>query len=80
MMEINCIRIVVAIHTIVAIIIGFLSTKFELWVATLIGIVALIVLGLLSKKLISAKSWFGNGLIIYIFIWFVSWVLFYNII
>lgn len=28
----------------------------------------------------SFKWWLGNGLIVYIFLWFITWVIFYNVV
>ncbi len=79
MLEINRIRAVIAMHTMAAISIGLVSTKLEPWMAGLMGFVVLLILGMLTSRMVSKKLWLSNGLMIYLFLWFVSWVLFYNL-
>jgi hypothetical protein len=45
----------------------------------IVAVVARFVIQKRSKEKKDAKWWLGNGIIIYIFIWFVSWTIFYNI-
>ncbi|MEE9405860.1 MAG: hypothetical protein V3V26_00465, partial [Candidatus Aenigmarchaeota archaeon] len=53
------------------------------WIPGVVGIGVLIAVGFLSEKLVTKKGmkfWAANGIFIYLFIWLVSWVYFFNLV
>ncbi len=76
------------LHTAVAIIIGYFSPIIAgmygtNWIPGGVGIGVLIAVGFLSEKLVTKKGmkfWAANGIFIYLFIWLVSWVYFFNLV
>lgn len=93
MEELNSARLVMGVHTIIAILMGFFSPSAAVyfrtnWAPAIIGIVLLIVIGYgtefaTGKKSLTGKKgikfWAANGIIIYLLVWFVSWVYFFNV-
>lgn len=74
-------KISVILHAITGIIAGFLSYSLKNnYIALLSMIVILVFTSLGIQKIFKkdAKWVLSNGLIIYIFIWFISWVVFFN--
>ncbi|MBU0530428.1 MAG: hypothetical protein ABIH52_03425 [Candidatus Aenigmatarchaeota archaeon] len=75
-------RISVIVHTVVAVIVGWLSLFLgTFWYAFPLAIVVMIVLGVAMERVVGKRGiswWFGNGVVIYIFFWFVSWTIFFN--
>lgn len=78
-------RISVAIHAVVAILMGWVSVQVAAasrsLFAGVLGIVVLIVIGYLTEQVTGKRGikwWFGNGVIIYLLVWLVSWVYFFN--
>ena len=74
----------VILHTVIGIAVGYLSLLVGGFVNALgLAVVVLIVLAFSLKKVLKIskdkKWWIGNGIVVYIFIWFVSWVLFFNL-
>ncbi len=74
----------VAIHTIAGVVIGYISLSFGGFSNALgLAVVVLIILGFVVQKVSSTKRdrkwWLGNGGIIYLFVWIVSWILFFNL-
>jgi len=76
-------RISVILHVVTGTIAGYLS--FFL-VSTLYGVGAAIAIllasGYLAEKLVKKKGlkwWIGNGAIIYLIVWLVSWIFFFNV-
>ncbi len=85
MEELTQTRISIGIHAVVAIMIGWVSVQVAAASRTLfagiLGIVILLVIGYLIEKITGKKGikwWFGNGAIIYLLVWLVSWVYFFN--
>lgn len=85
MEELTQTRISIGIHTVIAIVIGWVSVQVAAASRTLfagiLGIVILLVIGYLIEKVTGKKGikwWFGNGVIIYLLVWLVSWVYFFN--
>lgn len=80
-------RICVTVHTIAAIIMGFLSpiiaSAYRSLYAVILGIVVLFIAGFIAEKIIKEKKgvmwWFGNGGFIYLLVWVVVWILLYNL-
>lgn len=84
----------VSIHTIAAIIAGYLSFIISTglisaigkneYLAVLLGIIIVYITGQISERLFGKeevgglKGWLYNGIIPFIFIWIVTWTLFMN--
>ena len=86
MNELNQSRVSMSIHIIVAIIIGWLSAEVAAMsrslFAIMMGLAVLYVVGFVAQKATGRegiKWWAANGMIIYLFVWFISWTLFYNL-
>jgi hypothetical protein len=76
-------KVSVVIHTIAGIIVGLLSINFDVWLSFLIGIILLFGIGYMGEILFGKKGfkwWLSNGFIVYIFVWLVTWIYFFNII
>ena len=84
---------VTTIHLIFAVIAALLSTTLTLgWIglkndilAALVGIVLLYIAGQISERIIGDdeemkgfKKWLWNGILPFIFLWFMIWVILYN--
>lgn len=84
---------VTTIHLIFAIIAALLSTTFTLgWIgfsndaiAALIGIILLYIAGQISNRVVGddeemkgIKKWLWNGILPFIFLWFMIWIILYN--
>ncbi len=76
-------RISVGIHTLAAIATGYLSLFLGSgWFALILAFVMLMALGWGIGRLVGARGrkwWASNGAFIYLLIWIVSWVFFYNV-
>ncbi len=79
-------RIGMGIHTVLGMVVGWLSVQLASmlgnWLTFFIGIVILIVVGYGLERLLGKKGlkwWFANGVIIYLLIWLVSWTFFFNL-
>ena len=75
----------VSLHTVVGIVAGYLSLLVGGPVNALgLAIVVLIILVFVLQKLLkiqkNKKWWVGNGIVVYIFIWLVSWIVFFNLV
>lgn len=85
MEELTRTRISVAIHAVVAILTGWVCVQVAAMSRTLfagiLGLVILIIIGYVTEQVIGKKGikwWLSNGVIIYILVWLVSWVYFFN--
>ncbi|MBI4176045.1 MAG: hypothetical protein HY518_02495 [Candidatus Aenigmarchaeota archaeon] len=81
MNELNASRFSVGLHTAVAIIAGYIPTMLGTDLAMAAGIVLLIVTGMVAKKMANRKEtkwWLSNGLALYLLVWFVAGIYFYN--
>ena len=83
--DLTHIRIAIGLHAVVAIAMGWVSILVSgLYGDTpsiLAGLVVLWVIGKATNKMTGKKDfkwWFGNGVIIYLFVWLISWIVFYN--
>ena len=81
--ELKASRITVGVHTLVAVAIGWLSPQINAWLAGLIGIVILFMIGHLSERIVGEKKgaawWIGNGAFIYLLVWLITWTYFFNV-
>ncbi|RLJ09970.1 MAG: hypothetical protein DRP15_01675 [Candidatus Aenigmatarchaeota archaeon] len=79
-------RISVALHTVA----GFFSGWFSFHIAQFygnlvsiaVGVLILIMIGYITEFIVKKKGiswWMGNGGILYLFFWFISWVFFLNL-
>jgi hypothetical protein len=80
-------RIGMGIHTILGIVVGWLSIQlssmFGNILTIVIGIVIVILLGYVLELFMGKKGmkwWLTNGIIVYLFIWLVSWTFFFNLV
>ncbi len=76
-------RISVILHVVTGIIAGFLSVTLGTTLyAVGVAILLLLASGYLAEKLIKKKGikwWIGNGAIIYLLVWLVTWIFFFNL-
>jgi hypothetical protein len=83
MKDITQTRISVTLHTVAAIVMGWLSiTLANNLYALGLGVLVLIIVGFLTERITKKKGikwWFGNGIFIYLFLWLVSWIFFLNL-
>ncbi len=86
MNDINQIRFSVAVNSIAAIIMGWVSVILTSMSRTLVagvaGIVVMVVLGFIvqfATKNKDRKWWLGNGVFIFLLVWLVSWTTFLNL-
>ena len=84
--ELAHIRISIALHVVVAALIGWVSVVVSRiygdWISILLGLLVLWAIGKVSNKIVGKKGfkwWFTNGIFIYLFVWLISWILFFNI-
>ncbi len=84
--ELRHIRISVITHVAVAVVMGWFSLQVQLMYRTLysvgLGVVILIALGYALERVTGKKGvkwWLGNGAVIYLFIWLISWTFFLNL-
>jgi hypothetical protein len=78
------------IHALVAIAMGWISIEIVAMsrslVAVAVGLVVLYLTGFVAQKATGAETgrnglkwWAANGLIIYLFVWLISWTLLFNL-
>lgn len=82
--ELKSQRIAVVVHTIFGLIAGYLSLYFtKFWYSLGGALILLIILGFITQKTFGKgkdrKWWAGNGVAIYILVWLMAWVLFFNL-
>lgn len=84
-LELRHSRIASGLHAVLAIIVGWLSVYISAVAGSLITIVVAIVIvilfGYVLERFIGKKGlkwWMGNGIFIYILLWFVTWAYFLN--
>lgn len=75
----------ITLHTVAGIIVGYLSLLVGVTINAFgLAVIVLIALIFSLKKALKIdkdkKWWLGNGIVVYIFIWFVSWILFFNLV
>ena len=77
-------NISIGVHCLAAITAGFLSRWLENSAAALaVAVLILLITGNMAEKITKGKKnlkwWFANGLLIYIFIWLITWIALYNL-
>ncbi len=81
--DLNTSRISLGVHTITGIIAGYLSIFLERALYSLgLAILILIITGYVIEFVLKKKGikwWMTNGGILYILVWLVSWVFFFNL-
>lgn len=75
-------RISIIIHSVAGIVIGYVSTMLGNALYSFgLAVAVLLIIGYFAELIVKKKGvkwWLGNGGVLYIFFWLVSWVLFYN--
>ena len=84
--ELKSSRISLSLHTVVAIVMGWVSIEVAAMSRSLfaiaVGLVVLYLVGFIAQRITKQKGikwWAANGLVVYIFFWFISWTLFFNL-
>ena len=83
-------RISLGIHAVVAIAMGWLSIEIAAMsrslFAIIAGLVVLYITGFIAQRVVDRENgkkdikwWAANGLIVYLFIWFISWTVLFNL-
>ncbi len=82
--ELNASRISLGIHAIVGIAAGYLSMFLERALYSLgLAVLLLIITGYGTEFILKRKGikwWMSNGGMLYILVWLVSWILFFNMV
>ncbi|MEM4219166.1 MAG: hypothetical protein QXO35_03975 [Candidatus Micrarchaeia archaeon] len=83
-MKVDSLKLLVIIHAALGLIMGYISLLLSGYIGNLftciVSLALLIPLRFLSKMIkVESKSWIGNGAIIYVFVWFITWTYFYNV-
>jgi len=75
----------VGIHAVAAIFMGYVSLTLAAmlgnWITVFSGFGLLILMGFALQRSLGNKGikwWIGNGVLIYLFIWLISWTFFFN--
>jgi len=84
-LELKAQRIAIAVHVIAGIVAGYVSLFFSrFWYALAPTIIILLVVGFVTQKTFGKgkdrKWWLGNGVAMYIMIWLLSWIVFFNLV
>ena len=86
MEELNEARVSMGIHAAVAIAVGWVSFEVAAMsrslFSILLGLVILYVTGFIAQRMTGQKGikwWAANGLVIYLFIWLISWTFFHSL-
>ncbi len=72
------------IFAILGIIVGYISFLMNNNLYAFVSMIILAVVGVLvMKKALNVtegrKWWIGNGLVVYVFLWLITWIVFYNL-
>jgi len=83
--ELKQTRISMSVHFVVAILMGWLSIEITAMsrslFAILLGFVVLYFTGFIAQRLTGQKGikwWLANGLVVYLFVWLITWIVLYN--
>lgn len=80
--ELKPVRISIGIHAAVAILMGRAAVQVSPLLAAALAIVALVITGFAVERIVRKKGigwWAGNGMAIYLLVWLVSWIFFFNV-
>lgn len=81
--DLKATRISVLTHAIVAMIIGWVSLQLAtFYYAFPLAIAVLIALGFIMERALGKRGikwWIGTGVIIYLFVWYVTWTYLFNL-
>lgn len=79
-------RFSVVVHLVAAVVMGWisftLSAVYTKWLFVFLGFAVLVAIGFALERVVGKKGvkwWLGNGGIIYLFVWVVTWVLLFNL-
>lgn len=79
-------RISVMIYVLAAVALGFVSLTVSSYVGNMVTIFLALIVGWLTGMVVQSvvgkrdiKWLIGNGLFIYIFVWIISWIFFFNL-
>jgi hypothetical protein len=80
--ELNVSRISLGIHTAMGAVAGYLSMFMEGALYSLVlAIVILVITGYVTELILKKKGmkwWMSNGGVLYILVWLVTWIFFFN--
>jgi len=84
MNDLNISRTSMGIHTVLGIVVGYIS----IWIANVLfavaaAVVILVITGYVTEMVVKKKGikwWMMNGGLLYILVWIVSWVYLFNIV
>jgi len=86
MEELKAARVSLGIHAVAAIAMGWVSIEVAAMsrslFAAILGLVVLYALGTVAQRATGQKGikwWAANGLVVYLFVWFISWTVLYNL-
>jgi len=84
--DLKHVRVTISLHIAVAIVVGWLSVVvsgfYGDWISILVGLIILWLTGKIASKVVNkdTKFWFSNGVFVYLLIWLISWIVFFNLI
>lgn len=72
------------LFAVLGIVIGYISFLIKSNIASfVIMVIVLVAAKFLGQRMVKEKKdskwWLGNGLVVYILLWFVAWTIFYNV-
>ncbi len=80
--DLRATRISIIVHAVVAVIAGLISFQLpRALFGVAAGIVLLFITGFATERIVKKKGmkwWVGNGLIMYLFFWYITWVYLVN--
>ncbi len=83
MNDLNLSRISVGLHVVAGVTAGYLSDYLSNnWLSLTCGVLMLIATGYIAEMVTKKKDmkwWVSNGLILYLLVWFVTWVFLFNL-
>ncbi len=81
--ELNASRVSLAIHTVAGVIAGYASVLFDRAIYSFgLAILILLITGYVTEFLLKKKGikwWMANGGVLYILVWLVTWIYFFNL-
>ena len=84
MNEPNASRVSLAVHTVAGVIAGYTSVLLDRVIYSFgLAILILLITGYVTEFLLKKKGmkwWMGNGGVLYILVWLVTWIYFFNMV